>query len=329
MSLHGKAVNSNTIPISVVIPTWNGRDILRDCLQSITDQTVTPAEVIVVDDVSTDGTGDMARDTFPNITVHRLEQNQRFCGAANAGIRLATQDYVLLVNNDMTLAPDCLERWFAFTQESGADVTGPLVLWKDEPDMIYTAGDRQRANGRPESWGYREALVSFSMPETVFGISMCAVLYSRAVIERIGLVDEHYVDYFSDSDYSFRARLAGFDVQLAPDARAYHVGSASLFGQNWWRSRQCYRNQAYLVLKNMPLSLLLRKAPAILAERFHQAGRVLSSARCEFGLVKAVGILFVAWLGCWAQIPRALRERYATQSTRTVSANALTKLLSP
>jgi GT2 family glycosyltransferase len=106
-----------------------------------------------------------------------------------------------------------------------------------------------------------------------------------------------------------RARLAGYDCAVAPEAIAYHVGSASLGGKIWWRARQCFRNHALLIIKNYPLALLARYWPAIARERAHQARMMFSSARAEFGFARAIGIFLGAAGSLIVALPGAVRAR--------------------
>jgi hypothetical protein len=313
--------------MSIVIPTWNRRDLVAECLASLQRQTHPAREIIVVDDGSTDDTCAFLSKEYPDVRVVRLETNSGFCVAVNAGIRAATGDLIMLLNNDVTLAPDCLEKLLLASETSNAALFAPLVLFRDEPDVVYSAGDRQHVNGRPESIGFRCKRDTFELLVRIFGVSGGAGLYRREVFERVGLLEERFVAYFEDSDLNFRARLAGFDAQLVPDAVAYHVGSASLGGKTWWRSRQCWRNHALLVIRNYPASLLARYAGAILKERMHQFRRLLSSARAEFGLLRALGVWFGALASLWVAIPSSLVARTRIQSSRCIAPRELEELM--
>lgn len=157
-------------------------------------------------------------------------------------------------------------------------------------------------------------------------MSAGAAVYRREVFDRVGLLDEAFVAYFEDVDLCFRARLAGFEAACVPDAIAYHVGSASQEGKTWWRSRQCYRNHALLLIKNMPIGLLLRFAPHILAERLHQARMLVASARAEFGLARALLELARTWSEILRVLPHALKSRRANTHIRKISSRALSEL---
>ena len=302
--------------IDIVIPTWNRRDLVEECLDSLREQTFRDFQVIVVDDGSTDGTAEWLAAACPEVRVVVLPENRGFCAAVNAGIAASASPLVLLLNNDMTLEPGFLDALAAAAADSNVHLFAPLVLWRDAPHTIYSAGDRQCCNGRPESIGFREPLEGFQFSERPFGVSAGAGLYRREVFETVSRFDERLVAYFEDSDLNFRARWAGFDVEFVRGAVAWHRGSASLSGRTWWRSRQCFRNHALLVLKNMPLPLMLRHAPRIAAERLHQVRRLVSACRTEFGLLRALGILFATGLSIMALLPHALQSRWVFRRKR-------------
>ncbi len=313
--------------VSVVIPNWNGRDLLAACLRSLESQTFRDFDVLVVDDGSTDDSVAMVRHEFPGVHVHALPANQGFCYAVNAGLAVVRGDLILLLNNDMTLHPDFLAHLTEAARTSSAAMFAPIIVWRDDPMTLYSAGDLQRANGRPESIGFRSPLEGFTFPAQIFGVSAGAALYRRQVFETVGLLDPWFNIYFSDSDLSFRARLAGFGAELAPEAVAYHVGSASLFGRTLKRTRQCFVNHVQLVLKNMPFPLLVRYAPAILAERAHQARRVFSEARTQSGALYAAWILGTTALSIPICVPHALAERMRIQRARRIAVRDLEALL--
>lgn len=313
----------------VIIPTWDRKELVAECLDSLRGQTWRDFDILVVDDGSSDGTAAAIGRDYPEARVVRLLFNRGFCRAVNVGLRETGHELVVLLNNDMTLDPQFLERLIEAADRTDAALFAPLVLWRDSPDIIYSAGDRMCTNGRPESIGFRRPLEGFDFTREPFGVSAGAALYRRAVFERVGLFDESFVAYFEDADLSFRARLAGFRAEFVREAVAYHRGSASIEGRTWWRARQCMRNHALLTLKNMPLPLLARHTPAILAERFHQARRVVSSARAEAGLAWALWVLAGTWLSTAARVPAALSERWRIrQRTRVLANAALEALLS-
>lgn len=316
--------------VSVVIPTFNQERLLAACLESLRVQTFRDFEVIVVDDASTDHTRAMLAAQFPEVQVCGQPVNGGFCHTVNTGIGLAGGELVVLLNDDMTLDSPFLEALVAAADAHPEyALFAPLILWRDEPSVIYGAGDIQCASGRPESLGFRTPVEGFRFEEEVFGVCAGAAMYRAEVFDRIGLFDAKYRVYFSDSDLSFRARLAGYRARFVRDAVARHVGSASLSGRTLSRTRQCYVNHLMLLVKNMPAPLLVRHAPAIARERLHQARRVFSAARNEEGAAYAVRMLAATWLRAVSLLPRAVWKRRYIQRHRRISLGELDRMLKP
>ncbi len=313
--------------VSIVIPTWNRCDLVMACLESVAQLESVRYEVIVSDDGSTDTTAERVTAAYPEVRVVRRAKNGGFAVAVNAGVAVAQGEWIFLLNNDVTLEPDCLARMLEVAQLSAADMVAPLLLWRDEPTVVYSAGDRIGVNGRPESIGFRTQLKEFTLPTRIFGVSAAAGLYRRVLWDTVGGLDENFTAYFEDSDLCFRARLAGFTAALAPQACAYHIGSASIAGKTWWRSVQCYRNHALLVYKNMPAPLLWRYAAPLFREHLHQVYCAFSAARTEFGALGALRILARTCFSLGCKLPAALRARRRIQSQRKIDLDALQRAL--
>lgn len=313
--------------MTVVIPTYSRTDLLEECLESLSKQTFKDFDVIVVDDGSERGVPEAVLRSVPKTIVIRRERNGGFARAINTGIRTANSPLILVLNDDMTLAPGCLERLRLKLIESGAAIAGPLVLFREELNIVYSFGDRIRKSGRPESIGFRCVLTRLEYDEKPFGVSAGAALIRREVFDSIGLFDERFGAYFEDADLCFRARAGEFGVAVVREAVAYHVGGASIEGRGWWRARQCCRNHLLLVVKNYPMPLLMRYARKIAREHAHQCGRVVSSARTEFGLLGALTMLLSTWASILAAIPHALIARRAIQRARTLSIDAIESVL--
>lgn len=313
--------------LSIVIPTWNGLGLVCECLESLRQQTWRDFEVIVSDDGSTDGTAAHLARHFPEAIVVRSEENQGFVAAANRGIERTRGEWIFLLNNDVTLARDCLEHLMAAARQRDAAMLTPLVFWKEDPRLVYSAGDRIGRSGRPEGIGHMVEPGLFGMTERPFGVSGGYGLFRGDLLDEIGVLDPAFGAYFEDADLCFRARWAGHRARLIPQAVAWHAGSASIANRLWWRTRQCYRNHALLVVKNFSLRLLYWNGRAILKERRHQNKRLFQAARHTWGLIPALGMMIYAWADLAVRLPRALYLRWGILRRRRLNDETMQRLL--
>jgi GT2 family glycosyltransferase len=295
--------------VLVIIPVYNRSDLLRDCLASLRRQTYTAFRVLVIDDASQENVAASVSEAHPEAEYVRRETNGGFARAVNDGLRRADTPLVFLLNSDMTLEPDCVEKLVVGMREAGAAMACPLVLFRDQPDTIYSAGDTILRGGRPVSIGFRQPHAGLQCDRQPFGVSAGAALYTRELFDAVGLFDEQYIAYFEDADLCMRARAAGFEAACVPEAVAYHVGSASLAGSTIWRTHQCHRNHALLVFKNYTFAQLMRDAPWILRERMHQSRRLFSAHRAAHGTIHAVRAQLAAAAGVIRLTLTALFDR--------------------
>ncbi len=318
---------SETPLLSVIIPTWNGRALLAACLESLGRQTLRDFETLVVDDGSTDDTVEFIRTHHPDVHVVACPVNRGFVAAINRGLEDARGRWIFLLNNDVTLAENCIEGLMEMAHAGEHNMLAPLVLWTEDPRLVYSAGDAMGRNGRPASIGYKVARDALAVDGSPFGISGGYGVFSRELLDRVGCLDPAFGAYFEDSDLSFRARWAGYRAAVCLDAVAWHVGSATIQNRLWWRTRQCYRNHTLLVIKNFSLRLLWWNAGAILRERAHQSARLFRVARNEWGAARALFFCVHAWLGLAARIPGALLKRRAIMAHRRRSSAEIQALL--
>ena len=236
--------------VSVVVPNWNGRHWLPDCLRALARGQLLPGEVIVVDNGSRDGSIEYLRDQHPSVRVIALGKNTGFAHAANRGISAATGDLVALVNTDVVLEPDWLRRLVgALELDPGAASVACKMLSHEDPTRLYDAGDVLRRDGVCEQRGrFDRDDGRWDAPGEVFGACAGAALYRRQAVLGTGGFDERFFAYLEDVDLALRLRLAGWRCHYEP-AVALHAGEGSadqLPGGHW---RLVERNTILLVAK--------------------------------------------------------------------------------
>ncbi len=235
--------------VSIIIPTWNRIDLLKSVLKSVGEQTYSRHEVIVVDNGSSDGSGSMAAATGAHVL--RLEENRGFAEAVNRGIRAAKGDWLLILNNDVTLQCDYIERLVETATLEGCDFAAGKILMADAPDTLEGSFDLVSRGGYAWRCGYgRPDAPLWSQARRIRWAPMTAALFNRRVFDFLGLLDVTYRSYYEDVDFGLRCAKAGFWGRYVPSAVVYHVGSATL-GK---RSARVYfwsaRNQLVLLAKH-------------------------------------------------------------------------------
>jgi hypothetical protein len=227
----------------VVIPNWNGLRWLPRCLESLAAQELAPAEVIVVDNGSDDGSLEYLRAHPLAVRVIEMGSNTGFAVAANRGLRAAGRELVALLNTDVVLEPDWLRRMAGALAADlqAASVTGKMLDLADRR-YVYDAGDVLRRDGACEQRGrFLPDDGRWDTPGEVFGACAGAAIYRRSVVLAAGGFDERYFAYLEDVDLALRLRLAGWRCRYEP-AVALHAGEGS--------SHQLAGAHHYLVQRN-------------------------------------------------------------------------------
>ena len=222
--------------VSVILNT-NRRDDTLECLRSLAATTYRSHVALVLDNASTDGSVEAIRAEFPDVRIHRLEQNLGYAGNNNVGIEQALAlgaDWVFVLNEDTVLARDCLERLVeAGQQDERVGIVGPMVYHHLEPRVIQSAGGALSRDWSSFHLG-QNALDEgqFPSPHQVDWISGCAILVRRAVIERVGTFDARYFYFWEETEWCLRASRAGWRVLHVPGAHLWHKGVSETTGRS-------------------------------------------------------------------------------------------------
>ena len=247
-------------PVAVIIPNFNGEAYIENCLNSLKHQTMDAFDIIVVDDASKDRSLEILKGTDA-ITLIENAENSGFARSINNGIRAAQNDFVLLLNNDVVVERDFVEKLYAAIKDDPKifSVSSRMVRYY-ERDKIDDTGDFYNIFGWAYKRGDGKPVERYNKPTSVFSTCAGAGIYRRDVLNAIGLFDERYFAYLEDVDVSWRGRIAGYKNRYAPTAVCYHIGSATTAeGQKYsaFKVKISARNNIYNVYKNMPLAQLI------------------------------------------------------------------------
>jgi GT2 family glycosyltransferase len=228
------------LDLSVIIINWNTRELLRDCIRSIYNQSIKIAyEIIVVDNGSIDGTIAMLSTEFPNVRVIANERNKGFAKANNQALRTAVGKYFLLLNSDTKVLPDALDAAVAYMRnrpEVGAlafkilnqDGTVQHPCYTGNPNLFSEFVDLFYLNkflpGIDRFGRYRPACAE---PCEVAHATGACLLLRKSVLDQIGHLDEAMVFSYEDADICRRIRARSWKVIYQPQAAILHYGNRS------------------------------------------------------------------------------------------------------
>jgi GT2 family glycosyltransferase len=242
------------IQISIIIPNFNGKQFLRECLNSIKKQNFSLYEVIIIDNGSTDGSVEYLNENYPEFALIQNQDNLGFATAVNQGIKISNAEYVFLLNNDTELEDDCLSNLLNCIQDDETlfAVSSKMIQNQDR-DLIDDAGDEYTILGFTKKVGNNRSSEQYQNKREIFSACAGAALYRRSIFDIIGYFDENFFAYMEDVDISYRARIYGFKSVYCPEAIVYHyVSATSRSKYNTFKIRLAARNNVYVPYKNMP-----------------------------------------------------------------------------
>lgn len=281
------------VKMSVIIPNWNGADLLKICLASLKKQSFKDFELIVVDNGSTDKSIELIRKDYPSAKIVTLDTNTGFAFAVNSGINHALSDYIVLINNDTKLDPNCLNVFYQTAQrKKDYSMFAAKMLNFYDPKKIDSAGTYITAVGHANGRGWQQAdSKEYSKAEEIFLVSGGGALFKRQLFDVVGQFDSNYFAYFEDVDLCLRAQLQGFKAWYEPRAIIYHVHKATSRRNQAFTEYLQFRNMTITILKDFPGFFLKKNWIKIILVHFHTIWWLLtkgygwSALRAEFYLL--------------------------------------------
>jgi len=233
----------NLLDLTVIIPSYNTRRLLQDCISSIYEHTrgIT-FEVICIDDHSPDGSADMVAGTFPDVILVRNQTNQFYVRNNNLGMRMSRSRYACLLNSDTRLTGNAFAALVEYMDENPqAAACGPKLLNPDgsvqhcirhfsgPATLVLQALNwhklfpKSRLTDRYYSTGF-----DYSKAQPVDSIGTTAYVIRRSTWENAGMLDERFRLFVSDLAYNFMLKQKGYAVHYTPRAEVIHFGSQSV-----------------------------------------------------------------------------------------------------
>ena len=309
--------------VTVIIVNWNGELFLDLCLSALVAQTVTPYEIILVDNASLDASLDIAR-RYPSVRVLAQAENLGFARGNNVAIEAAAaeSEWIALLNPDAFPDPHWLEALLSAARDHpDFDVFGCKLVKAADPAVLDGVGDVYHMSGLVWRRGHGVPITSFpAQGREIFSPCAAAALYRRQALVDVGGFDEDYFCYVEDVDLGFCLRLAGHKALYVPDAVVHHVGSGTTGGQHSdFALYHGHRNLVWTFVKDMPGMLFWLLLP------MHVALNLVSIV--WFALRGQGRVILRAKRDALLGLPKMWRKRQAIQLTRVATVREIWRVM--
>ena len=236
-------------------------DTLKPALASLDAACCPHSAILVVNVASTDETVAWLRERYPGVRIESLDRNDGPSPGRNVGIRETRQPFVFLMDADVQVRPDTIQRLrAAMAEDARIKIGSPIVVHANAPDVIqYAGGSLHFICEAINPWMDRPLAERGAGPEDVGVASTCGLLLDRAVAIDVGLFDERYFIGKEDGDFTHRVALAGYRILELPDALVLHRSRP----RGTWLFYYQIRNRWHFMLKNYQWRTLVCILPCL------------------------------------------------------------------
>ncbi len=322
------------VKASVIIPNWNGKELLPDCFDSLSKQTFKDFEIILVDNASTDGSVDYVRKIatatlWPRndvaIKIVENKKNLGFAGGINSGVKKSRANYVVFLNNDTAVDKNWL-KCLVECADKHPEVfsVNPKLLNFYDKKLIDGVGIQINEVGQARSIGWNEKDTGLYEKEAyIFGATGGASLFRREEFIELGMFDASFFMYSEEVDLAFRAQFAEWKSIYCPKAVVFHKHKAT--------SKKLPQHVEYWQFRNMMATIIKDFPSGVLLKDWRWLKIILVYYNTVFYQLKNgfiwPPILTKLWL-LW-NLPRLLSKRSQIQRSRRVSNEYLESFLKP
>ena len=251
--------------VSVIVLNYNAGELLLNCINSLKKSKYTNLEILVIDNISSDGSQTKCKEQFPDIKLIQNKENFGYCGGNNIGIKEAKGEFIVILNPDTIVESNCIEELIFAQNKFGDGLYQPKILSLNEENIIQSTGNMLNifGFGFARDKGNKVSDKNEEIEKIGYASGTC-LFTSRKVLEKVGLLDEFLFLYHDDLDLGWRAAQIGISSFYVPKSKIFHVESYSLK----WSAKKFFwleRNRKYCLLthyskntyKKMRFSLML------------------------------------------------------------------------
>ncbi len=309
--------------VSVVVTNFDGEGYLPGMMEALQATGYPFHEIIVSDDASRDGSRLLVRHRFPQVTLVSSDLNRGPAAARNAGIRAASGELVLLLDNDGYPLPDAIEPMVnALLEEPDVVAVMPRVILRGDPPHVHCDGSRTHFTG--QMWlanGHVPVGDVSDRAPPIDGLMGTAMMFRREIALRIGGFEPDYFFYYEDHDFGTRMRILGGPLRSVPAARVEHLGGTA--DLSFRQGGRYPTRRIYLTAKNRVMFGIR-----------NLQGRTMGVLLPAWVLHELAQMMFAAargWIGPYLQgltwnvthLSRTLRKREGIQAARSTPDSAI------
>lgn len=298
---------------AIVILNWNGKKFLERFLPSVVNFCPPWAEVIIADNASIDDSVSFLQKHFPQIRIIQHSSNLGFTGGYNATLSQIDAEYYILLNSDIEVKSDWLSpiiEWMDANPEFAA--CQPKLLSQHHPTQFEYAG---AAGGFIDRWGYpfcqgrifqqlEEDRGQYDLIREVFWATGACMVVRAKLYHEFGGLDEEFFAHMEEIDFCWRLKNAGYKIGYYPQSVVYHVGAGTLPKSSWKKTYLNFRNNLFLLLKNLPKQRLIPVFTIRIVLDLVAAMKFLSQ-----GAFRDAGAVFKAYASFYKKIGYIKRKR--------------------
>lgn len=294
--------------VSIIIPNFNGKKWLKKCLTTLSHQTYSDIEIIVVDNGSTDDSTQFIKDKFPKVRIIFNKKNLGFAKANNQGIKSSIGKYILLINSDTWVEKDLVTTFLNFYKKNDYSVVSAIERKYDNKISVAY-------NPTIDITGSHVYLYPIRKKEKLFYFAGVCLFFSKEIYLTTKGLDNDFFMYFEDTDWFWRLALLNKKISYVNDAFVYHKGAGGA-GYGIRYNTFLWRNQNILqmLIKNYSVPMLLVSLPLYFTQNLVEI--------LFFLLILKPKIAYSYLEGWWFNfkyLPRTLRKRKWVQKHRKIS----------
>jgi len=258
---------------AVVILNWNGRKYLEQFLPLLIQYSSGEAEIIVADNASNDDSISFLETNFPSIRIIRNASNEGFARGYNLALKQVEADYYILLNSDIEVTPDWIHPVIDMMEKdpSIAACQPKIRSYIDRSKFEYAGA----AGGFIDKYGYpfcrgrmfqsiEEDLGQYDDAIEIFWATGACMFVRADLFNQAGGLDEDFFAHMEEIDLCWRLKNLGYKIMYCPQSVVYHIGGGTLPKISWRKTYYNFRNNFYLLYKNLPDNLLIE----VFAKRF-------------------------------------------------------------